>query len=106
MRARDYRKAYAVLSPAVQREVPYWEFAGRSEDIRDFRVLALSPTERHETLARYYVKGRIKLRHDGQMFAALYAGRVVMTRIKGAWRVEEVELKPLSQKRIAPDYRI
>jgi len=106
VRGRDYPKAYGFLSPAVRREIPYRDFAVRADDIKRFDVLRLDVYERAKALVRYKVKGKVKLVYKGQLFLALYAGTATVTRHGDRWTVEEVELKPISQKRLGKAFKV
>lgn len=109
IRARDYAAAYATLSTGVRRDLPYAAFAQRSRDILAFQVVSLDVVERGRNLVRYQVRGRLRIVHRGEMFDAVYAGTVGVSRNQGAWRIAAVDLSPVTQKRLGkapPDYHL
>jgi len=109
VRRHDYGQAYGLLSEGVRRDLPYPVFAQRSRDITWFQVLELQAIERGRHLARYRVRGRVKMVHHGDLFNAVYAGTVSLSLDDGAWRIRQVELRPVEQKRLGkapPAYQI
>jgi hypothetical protein len=86
----------------VQRQVSYPDFESHARDILKAQVLDMTATERSSHLVRFRVKGKLRLRYRGQLFDAIYGGTAAMTLWQGRWYVDEVELKPLSQRRLKP----
>lgn len=109
IRARDYAAAYGLLSTGVQRDLPYAVFAARSRDILTFRIITLEATERGRHLVAYRVKGKLRIVYRGDLFDAVYGGTVDVSLNGGAWRIAQVDLEPLEQKRLGkapPSYHI
>ena len=105
LRQRRYRNAYEYLSATVRRDLSYSTFAQRSRDIVRVEILEMKSIERSAHVLRYRVRGKLRLRHDGKLFDAIYAGTAVLILQSGRWWIEEVDLKPTQQKQV-PGYRV
>jgi hypothetical protein len=105
VRAHDYRAAYAMLSTAVMRSLPYGEFARRSADIKRFAIIELTAFDRGAHLVRYRVRGKVRMLYQGALFDAVYSGTADIALEGAGWRIAQVDLKPIEQKRV-PGYHI
>ena len=109
IRGHRYRAAYALLGPAVQQSCPYSYFVRRSRAILRFSVLELRCFDRGRHLVRFHVRGKLRLVYRGSLFEAVYAGRADLALANGAWRIAQVDLKPITQKRLGtapPSYHL
>ena len=107
--AGRYREAYARLAPGVQRDLSYAEFELHSREVLAARVVELVATDRSRTLVRFRVKGRLRIRYQGELFDAVYAGQAAMVRVGAKWYIDEVDMKAIEQrpvKKKAPGYHI
>ena len=109
IRAHDYATAYGLLSEGVRRDLPFSLFAQRSRDILTFQIVTLRAVERGRHLVRYEVKGKLRIVYRGDLFDAVYGGTVGVSSVAGGWRIAQVDLAPLEQKRLGkapPSYHI
>ena len=97
---KDYKQAYDCFSSSIKEEVGLSRFKRGSKNVKYLKILSIKVLDREENLIKMKIKSIVHLVHEGQLFEAVYEGKVDVYKEKGAWRLITVDLRAISQKSI------
>ncbi|MCE1245038.1 MAG: hypothetical protein LWY06_00170 [Firmicutes bacterium] len=95
---KEYQKAYDCFSSSVKKEVSFDDFKSGARDVRYLKIISIKTIDEEENLIKMQIEAVMHLVYKGQLYEALYTGKVDTYRENGNWKVMTVDLEAKSQK--------
>lgn len=95
---KKYEKAYDCFSSSVKDDVSISRFKEGAQDVKYLKILSIKVLDREENLIKMKIRTLIHLVYDGNLYEAMYEGKVDVYRENGNWRLITVDLEAKSQK--------
>lgn len=95
---KKYEKAYNCFSSSVKDEVSLSRFKEGAQDVKYLKILSIKVLDREENLIKMKIRTIIHLVYEGNLFEAVYEGKVDVYREDGIWRLITIDLEAKSQK--------
>jgi len=95
---RNYKEAYKQFSRSVRKEVSFSRFIEGAQDVKYLKILRIIIQDREENLIKIKIRAIMHLAYKGNLYEAIYEGKMDLYREKDGWKVLRVRLKAVSQK--------
>jgi len=95
---KNYEKAYNCFSKSVKEEVSLSRFKEGAQDVKYLKILRIKVIDREENLIKMNIRALIHLVYEGNLYEALYEGKMDVFRENGYWKVLIIDLEAKSQK--------
>lgn len=95
---RCYRQAYDHFSKSVKQEVSFSRFKQGAQDVKYLKILKIENLDWEENLIKLKIRALLRLVYKGQLYEAIYEGKVDLYREENKWKVMTVDLEAKTQK--------
>ena len=95
LNSQDYGKAFNCLSKRLRIYYSFHEFKFRAQRVHYAKILGFKITESYEKLVRLTASAKLQLWYEGELYNAVYRGKVNLVKEGGAWKLDSCQLDPI-----------